>query len=176
MDIDKKQLKTAGNYAEALLKIGADRLYAQLKSVTEIINGSKELKMFFENPLVSANDKKEIIFKIFGKDFDLQIINILNVLADNKRLDIINTVLYCFEEKYETVKNISKVKIISAVEMNTESKNRLIKILTQKLNQKIVPEYKIKKDIIGGLIIKINDKIIDLSLNTKINNMEKQLI
>lgn len=181
MDIDKKQLKTAGNYAEALFKIGqeqnsVDKLYTQLKSVTEIINSSKELKKFFENPLVSANDKKEIVFKIFGKDFDLQIINILNVLADNKRMNILNTILYCFENMYENVKNISKVKIISAVEMNTESKNRIIKILTEKLNQKIIPEYKIQSNIIGGLIIKVQDKIIDLSLNTKINNMEKQLI
>ena len=181
MNIDKKQLKIAKNYAEALFKIGkeqnsADKLYSQLKNVIEIIRNSNELKGFFENPLISSNDKKEIIYKIFGKDFDLQIINILNLLADNKRMELIGTVYYCFEGLYENMSNIKRVSVTSAIELSSDNKNRLEKILEIKTGSKILPTYKIKKEIVGGLIIKIGDKKIDLSLASKISNMEKQLI
>ena len=180
MNIDKKQLKTARNYSDALLKIGisqndTEKLYNQLGEVVNILNTSKDLKLFLENPLISANDKKEIIYKVFGSDFDLQIINLLNILADNKRCKLIETVYYCYEKDYEQLNNISRIKVISAVEMNKESKNRLLETLKNKLGQQIIPEYLIQKEILGGLIIKIGDKIIDLSLNKKIKDMEKQL-
>lgn len=181
MTIDKKHLKITNNYANALLKIGkeqnsADKLYKQLREIVDILNISKDLKLFFENPLISVNDKKEIIYKVFGKNFDLQIINLLNMLADNKKLNLLETIYYCFEKLYEKSNEILRVRIISAVEMNSESKSRLIKILEKKSGCKIITEYAIKNDIIGGLIIKINDKVIDLSLASKIKNMEKQLI
>ena len=181
MAIDKKQLKTAKNYSEALFQIGSaqndvEKLYNQFKNITEILKSSEQLKDFLENPLVSANDKKEIIYKIFGKDFDLQLINIMNLLADNKRFELLETVLYCFEELYEQKNNISKISVISAVEINGNSKKRLENILSQKTGKNIIPEYLIKEDIIGGIIIKINDKIIDLSLAKKIENMERQII
>ena len=181
MNIDKKQLHIAKNYAEALFKIGKeqnsiDKLYVQLRDVCQIIKESNDLKTFLENPLINTNDKKEIIYKIFGKGFDLQIINILNLLADNKRMKLINTIYFSYEKLYEEIAKIQKITVISAVELNNDSKNRLENIIKFKIGQTIIPTYKIKKEIIGGLIIKIGDKIIDLSLNSKINNMEKQLI
>ena len=181
MEIDKKQLNISKNYAEALFRIGKEqndneKLYSQLADVVKIIDNSNDLKTYFENPLISANDKKEIIYKVLGKDFDLQIINLLNLLADNKRLKLIGTVFYCYENLYEKQNDISKITVVSAIEMNEETKSRLKEKLENKLNKKIVPEYKTDKAIIGGLVIKIQDKIIDLSINKKIKDMEKQLI
>lgn len=180
MNINKKQLKIANNYANALFRIGKeqnsiDKLYKQLKEIVNVIENSDDLKQFFKNPLISANDKKEIIYKVFGKKFDLQIINLLNILSDNKKLNLIETIDYCFEKLYEKSNEILKVNVISAVEMNTESKNRLTKILEKKSKCKIFPEYEIKNDILGGLIIKFNDKVIDLSLSSKIRGMKTQL-
>lgn len=181
MNIDKKQLNIAKNYSEALLKIGreqndTEKLYLQLSDVVKILETSSDLKKFFENPLISANDKKDIIYKVFGKEFDLQIINLLNLLADNKRLNLVETVYYTYEKAYEEYKNISRIKVVSAVIPNNESKIRLQNIIQKKLNKKTTIEYEIDNSIIGGLVIKIGNKIIDLSINKKIKEMEKQII
>ena len=98
------------------------------------------------------------------------------MLADNKRLSFIETVCYCFEKLYEETNSISKVEVCSAVEMKEETKNRLVEVLQRKLNCKVIPTYCVKEDILGGLVIKINDKIIDLSLSSKIKDMGKILI
>ena len=181
MNIEKRELNIAKNYAKALLKItkvqnSSEEIYSQMKELVEIINKSNELKSFLENPLVSSDDKKDIIYKVFGKDFDLQIINLLNLLADNKRLHLTETILYCYEKLYEKINSISKVTIISAVDIPENSKKRLKSVLEQKLKGDIIPNYQINNDIIGGLVIKIEDKVVDLSLKSKIKNMEKQLI
>ena len=74
-----------------------------------------------------------------------------------------------------SLNNIVKPQIISAVELNEEQKNRIINKLQTKLSKIIQPEYEIKPDIIGGLIIEIDDRTIDCSLKTKFDNMKKQL-
>ena len=181
MYIDKKNLKIADNYAKALLKAGkelglCEKLYKDFKEVIEITESSKDLKSFIENPLISSADKKEIIYKVFGKDFDLQIINLLNLLVDGNRTPLIDTVFYCFEKMYENENSILKAEIISAVEINEKNKARLYEVLKKKSGCEIIPEYKTDETILGGLIIKIRDKQIDLSLNSKFKNMEKQLI
>ena len=77
---------------------------------------------------------------------------------------------------YEKEEDISKVTVTSVIEMNEATKSRLEDVLSKKLNAKIIPEYKIKSEIIGGLVINIKDTIINLSLKEKIKKMEKQLI
>lgn len=181
MEIDKKQLNIAKNYAKAFYKICItqnciDKLYQELKDVAETIEKSTDFKTFLENPLISTNDKKEMIYKIFGKDFDLQIINFLNLLTDNKRLSLINTIISEYKELYEENKNIVRVKIISVILPNRESKDKLENILKNKLNKEIIFEYETDRNIIGGLIIKIGNSIIDLSLHKKIENMEKKVV
>lgn len=181
MNIDKKELNIAKNYAKALLTIteeqsSSEQIYNQFKDIIQILYNSEDLKEFLSNPLISASDKKEIIYKVFGKDFDLQLINLLNTLADNKRLYLAETVLYSYGQLYENTNNISNVTVISAVDIPEENKKKLIDILKRKLCGEVIPDYQINDDIIGGLIIKIKDKVIDLSLKSKITEMEKQLI
>lgn len=180
MKTDKKYLTTAKNYSNALIKIAkeqnrAEILYQNFLSVIQIFQKSKDLYEFLVNPLVSDNDKKEIIYKVFKDEADLQLINLMNLLIDNKRFTLIETVFYCFEKEYEVFKNLSKITVISAIELSEESKNRLMEILEKKLGEKVIPEYSTDKKIVGGLIIKMQDRIIDLSIHTKIKNMEKQL-
>ncbi len=181
MSTDKKQLKTSKNYAEALFAIGekmnsCEKFYNELSSVIEILYVSKDLNEFLNNPLISHSDKKDVIYKVFGKDFDLQIVNLLNVLVDNNRTQLIKTICECYEKIYDKKNSVSKIEIISAIELSQDNKTRLVEVLSGRLGQKIVPEYKINEEIIGGLIIKIQDTFIDLSLENRIKTMKKQLI
>ena len=50
-----------------------------------------------------------------------------------------------------------------------------MKLQQIKLSKKVIPEYKIDENIIGGLLIELDDKTIDCSLKTKFDNMKKQL-
>ena len=59
--------------------------------------------------------------------------------------------------------------------ITTEQKNRIVEKLQNKMSKTIIPEYQVNPDIIGGLIIEIEDKTVDCSLKTKFENMQKQL-
>ena len=80
-----------------------------------------------------------------------------------------------FSITYNKEKNIVKPVITSAVELDNNQKSVLLSKLESKLNKKVEPEYVISSDIIGGLVIEIEDKTIDCSLKAKFDNMQKQL-
>ena len=75
----------------------------------------------------------------------------------------------------DNIHNIVKPIIISAIDLNEQQKQRLVSKLSLKLNKHIIPEYIINPQIIGGLIIELDDKTIDFSIQTKFENMKKQL-
>ena len=97
-------------------------------------------------------------------------------MVDSARIDTISAVLNQFAKLYNTSENIVKPIIKSAVELNSEQKSAVEYKLQTKLNKRIIPEYVVDTDIIGGLVIEIEDKTIDCSLRNKFDNMQKQLV
>ena len=180
MECNVKNAKPAKRYSNALFKSAIevdllDKIYNDIVFVNETININANLKEFIENPIISVNDKKEVIDKLFSPHIDKITIDFLFVLADVSRLDILSDVLYQLSIKYNEEKNIIKPKIISAVELTENQKRKLIEKIEAKLSKKIMPEYITDSDIIGGLILKIKDKTVDCSLKTKFYNMKQQL-
>lgn len=179
--IDLKQIKIAKKYAEALLSIATDNgqvrdVFNELKSIETILIQSKDLTEFLSNPVISIADKLDVVNQIFNTNFSQTVINFLKLLVENSRFNIFNEVLSVYSDKLDELDNITKVKVVSAIEINDFIKARLIEKLEYKLSKKVVIDYRINPEIIAGLIIEVNDKTIDTSIKTKLNSIKKQLI
>ncbi len=178
--LDVKNIKTARKYANALLESAkekniADEVEDNLVLITQTINMNEELKNLLFSPIIKINDKKEVLGKVFYSHINKETLEFLYLLSDNNRLNIIFEVLECYIKALNSEKNIVKPIITSAVELDESQKNRIKEKLSNKLSKIIIPEYKTDNDIIGGIIIEIEDKTIDCSLRTKFENMRKQL-
>ena len=177
---DIKNIKTAKRYSNALLKSAIEagsleRIYNDIIFVDETIKLNSQLKGFMENPVIKNADKKDVLNKLFSVHIDKITLDFLFVLTDAGRIDILDEVLNQFSYRYNEENNIIKPEIISAVELTDEQKLRITQKLEKKFDKKIMPEYKVNSDIIGGLIVEIDDKTIDCSLKTKFYNMKQQL-
>lgn len=175
-----KNIKTAKRYSNALLKSAIEansleKIYNDIIFVDETIRVNSQLKNFIENPVIKNADKKDVLNKLFSMHIDKITLDFLFVLLDSGRIDILNEVLNQFAFRYNEENNIIKPEIISAVELTDEQKLRITEKLEKKFDKKIIPEYTINSDIIGGLIVEIGDKTIDCSLKTKFYNMKQQL-
>lgn len=177
---DIKNIKIARKYSNALLEAALengilDKVYNDMVFVVETINSNEQLKDFFNSPVIKLEDKKDVINKLFSVHIEKTTLDFLLVLADSGRLDVIKEVLNQFSKSYNIENNILKPNVISAVELDEFQKQRIIEKLEVKLQRRIIPQYVVDNEIIGGLIIEIDDKTIDCSLKTKFNNMKKQL-
>ncbi len=162
-------------YANALIGLNADKntIINDLTQIIEVIEQSDDLRAILSNSSVNFNKKKEILSEIFGGKIDEKLINFLYILTEKNKINLLGEILKSFEQISAENSGISVVEIISATELNQDYKNRIINKLEQKLDKKVQPYWNIEPEIIGGLIFKIGDTVIDSSLKNKIENFSK---
>ena len=178
--IVKKDIKNAKKYAQAIFDVAKNKgiieiVYENLEFVEETIDISLELKELLENPTISLIKKKEILEALFKDKIKEDTLNFLYVIVDKNRINIISSIVYVYKELIEEYKDIIKAQVVSAVEIKEETKDRLKKELDKKLKKDVKIDYFIEEEIIGGLIIKLGDKIIDGSVRRKIEEIKNKI-
>ena len=177
---DVKNIKIARKYSNALISSAievnsADKVFQDLIFISETMKTNGQLSAFLDNPVITNTDKTDVVKKLFSVHIDKISLDFILMLLEKGRLSILNEVVNQYSCAYNRYKNIIKPTVISAIELNDEQKTRITDKLSQKFSKTIMPEYKVEPDIIGGLIIEIDDKTIDCSLKSKFENMKKQL-
>ncbi len=173
---------TAKNYAESLMQVGKDgvmsydAILSDLNNIKEIISSSKELVDVMENPAISVKNKNEILNSVFSNQINPKLINFLKVLIEKNRFDELNQIIAAFSSDVDEINNIKRVEVVSAVEVSDDRKQRLIEKLQNKLQKTVIANWVLDDSIIGGLVIRIDDNIIDNSLRNKLENLSKNII
>ena len=175
-NIDIKNIKVAKRYSHALAQSAdkdIDEILENLKSINEVIFENQDLRTFFLHPIISLKDKKETLKSALQDKVNILTLNFIETLLDENRFGIFKTIYELFKKEADKIKNKQEVEIISAVDINEKSKKMLEEKLKTKLNKDVVLNYSKNQDILGGFIIKIEDKVIDLSLKTKFETLTK---
>ena len=164
-------------YSKAIFEIAEEKnqvkeIYEMLNSAMVLYRTDKEFKNFILNPLIDNEQKKSVLNKIFGKD-NSENLNILLYILDKGRMNCIKYIVAEYLKIYYRKNRILDVKATFTKELTDEQKKKLINKLSQKTGKEINLEIKIDKDILGGGIIKIGDKIIDGSIRRELDNWKK---
>ena len=164
-------------YSKAIFEIAEEKkqvkeIYEMLNSAMVLYRTDKEFKNFILNPLIDNEQKKSVLNEIFGKD-NSENLNILLYILDKGRMNCIKYIVAEYLKIYYRKNRILDVKATFTKELTDEQKKKLIDKLSQKTGKEINLEIKIDKDILGGGIIKIGDKIIDGSIRRELDNWKK---
>ena len=164
-------------YSKAIFEIAEEKnqvkeIYEMLNSAMVLYRTDKEFKNFILNPLIDSEQKKSVLNKIFGKD-NSDNLNILLYILDKGRMNCIKYIVAEYLKIYYRKNRILDVKATFTKELTDEQKKKLIDKLSQKTGKEINLVIKVDKDILGGGIIKIGDKIIDGSIRRELDNWRK---
>ena len=164
-------------YSKAIFDIAEEK--KQVKEIYELLNSAmvlyrtdKEFKNFIRNPLISNEEKKLVLNEIFGKD-NRDNLNILLYILDKGRINCIKYIVAEYLKIYYRKNRILDVRATFTKELTDEQKKKLIDKLSQKTGKEINLEIKIDKNILGGGVIRIGDKIIDGSIRRELDNWKK---
>ena len=164
-------------YSKAIFDIAEEK--KQVKEIYELLNSAmvlyrtdKEFKNFIRNPLISNEEKKLVLNEIFGKD-NRDNLNILLYILDKGRINCIKYIVAEYLKIYYRKNRILDVRATFTKELTDEQKKKLIDKLSQKTGKEINLEIKIDKNILGGGVIRIGDKIIDGSIRRELDNWRK---
>lgn len=179
---NKNNISIAKRYAKSLIELmldsenNRDEVVEDLKNVKEILVSSPELNSAMTNPVVSAQDKEEIIKSVFEKDTKEVTRNFLKLLVQKNRFNLIFYIIDAFNQLLDKINNLVQIKVTGAVELDNSEKEDIQNKLKEKLNKEINIAYEVDDSIIAGLIYKIEDDVLDTSFIHKLEELKKELI
>ena len=167
----------ADRYASALYELSAetkcvDEVLKDLLMIQYYIKHNNDLKLLIKSPLISSNEKMNIVKKILS-DHSPNILtsNFIKVISHNKRINFLPIII----SRYNTINSEKRGDVIADItsaEVLTDQQKKEIKDqLRSILGEKLSLSFNINKKIIGGLIVKVGSKMIDSSLDSKINKL-----
>lgn len=152
-----------------------DNFEEEFKKITDIILKNLDLKKFLTDPSIPTPEKIKTAFEILGDDY----INTTRAaLATMITMDIIESVNEIYKKLVLIINKIKSqilVEVVSAISLDDKLMNEIKKSIDEKTGLDVRLKNIVDKNIIGGLLIKIGDKIIDLSIKSKIDDLKTRL-
>ena len=126
-------------------------------------------------PRLTSTEKATTFNEVCGDKFDAQAQNFIRVIAENDRLALLPDIFALFElYKAEQEKSID-VEVTSAFALNTEQQDKLAKVLSARLSREVRLHAVEDSSLIGGVVIRAGDLVIDGSVRGKIAKLAEAL-
>ncbi len=173
--------KVAIRYATSLLessveKKNLERTAEDMQIVLNAILSSSLLRRFLENPVVKTEQKKSILKEIFEKRVSSDTLNFIEFVVDKNRENALKDIAEKFLELKDEYSGVARVFIKSAYELSSEQKSLIEKRFESILNKKIIANYSVDENVIGGFVAKVKDTVYDASISHQLELLRQQLL
>lgn len=168
-------------YALALLELAEEEnQLEEYKKEVEVLLGifheNKQLKSLFCAVKMNKEDKKNFIDQTFQKVCNTNITNFLKVMVDKGRSSYIEESLESFIQQADEKLGIMHASVVSARKLSEEDFNKIQKSLENKTKKTIILENVIDPSVISGIKVIYDNKVIDMTMASKIQNMKDEIL
>jgi len=128
-----------------------------------------------DNPSTTKEKASEAMLSVVSDQVDNQGKNFVKLLANNKRIELLPEILTLFEKHKAEYEKTADVDLTSAIELTEQQLSELAKNLESKLGCKVNINSEIDPKVMGGLIVRAGDLVIDASIRGKLNDLADSL-
>lgn len=169
----KKQENVANVYAEALIELAYEKgtpaeILADLKEVGRALKADPRALVFLVAPHIRRDAKKQVIDHAFGGKVSDIVTNFLKVLVDKGRQDLLPMLIERFEGLYHDRQGETVVSVKAAVALEDRERDKLKQSLKRRLKREIILEERVDPALLGGLVIRVGDTVVDGSLRHRL--------
>lgn len=167
-------------YANSLFDVALahhvqDKVNDELIFLQTVLNENPEYKKMLSTPVISRDIKCSMLTNAFEKKISEFTLNLLKVLVDNNRFNLINEIVYEYQQIYNNYCGIMVVTAVTATVLNDQLKTKLINKLTKVTGKKVQLVSVVDKSIIGGIKLKYNNTEIDSTIKSKLNQLKQNI-
>lgn len=167
-------------YAKALFDLACNehnenQYLDNLKAVYDVIINDQEVLKVFNHPRIDLLEKKEIIKKTFENYVSKEFLHFLYVVLENNRLNCLEDIIDSYQSYLNDYLNLSNVVVYSKYKLTEEETLNLKKKLEVYLEKKINLNINTDDNLIGGIVIKVDGKIIDASILNQMLDLKNVL-
>jgi len=176
-----KNLAIARCYAKALLLIGKEdgntEIYRkELDEFADLVAREDELRTVISNPIYHYDGRKTVLQKVISKLEISQVMeSFLLLLFAKGRIGFLDSIADFYQKIADELKGVARASLVSASELSSETIDKIRQALAKKTGKEIILTVDQDKALIGGIVTRIGDLVLDGSVKTQLLNMRESL-
>lgn len=172
----------AQTYGEALFEIAmeenlSDIMLEEVQAIGDILKQNPDFDKMMLHPKISKIEKQDIMKNVFEGKVSNEMIGFLELVLSKERYVDLKDIFDYFVDKMKEEKKIGVAYVTTAAEISEEKK----KVIENKLLEttgylKMEMHFAVDPELIGGMVIRIKDRVVDSSIRTKLAEIRKELL
>ncbi len=175
-----KEIEAADRYARAIFELAEEKrtteaLVCELDLVSSAATKNRQFLELLLSPFVKLEEKQALIQAVLGQGSGVLSSRFLTLLALKKRLALLPVIVEQLQIRLNRKNGIKEVTVVSGRELNSEAQQKLQETLEQKIRMKILMHLKTDARLIGGVQVRIENRLIDGSIRASLNQLGSRL-
>ena len=174
--------ETSERYSRALFEVAnetneLDKIENDVRNFQSLFNSSSEIKNFIQNPSQSKNTQNNVI-NLMSENlgFSKNLKNFFLLLIEKRRIFFVKKISESFLRLCSKKRGEIKASLISSKELSSNELDKISKDLSKSMRSIIKLDYKVDKDLIGGLKLQLGSFMIDTSIKNKLKKYEQAML
>lgn len=172
--------RVARRYAAALFTAALEgglvpQVQDDLGRVRDIVRASPDLEKALTAPRVPLEAKHRVIDRIFAEAVSPLTLDFLHLCLDKRRPQLMEAVAEHYAALRDEHENIVRARVTTAVELSEELRQRLIQALEKRTGRRVMAEFRVEPDVLGGVLTIIGDTVVDGSLRSDVAQLGQKL-
>ena len=151
-----------------------DEIREQLGQFADALNENRDLAIFFFSPYFSTPEKKDGLTKTV-EDADETLINFLELLIEKHRMPAVFRIRRYYDGLWEQENKILPVQISTATKLDDATVKQIGDRIAEETDQKIELTTDVDPDILGGVVLRVGNSILDASIRNRLDNLRKHV-
>ncbi len=166
--------RVATRYAKSLIELAiekgvVDKVHDDMKMFAELCQNNRDFLLMLKNPIINHDRKRKILHQLFEGKVEPSTIAIFDIITRKNREEYLPAIANEFVSQYRTHKNIQKAVVTTPFPLTGELRAKFREMIAQQTGgMSIELEEKVDEELIGGFILKIGDKLMDNSVQHKL--------
>ena len=174
------ELRTlARPYAKAAFSAAQDQKqlaeWSEVLTVAGQITANEDIRQLLASPGTEEQKKADMILECVGDNVTESVRNFLMILAANRRLSLLPEIAALFNTYRADFERTVDIEVTSAYELTDEQQQKLAQALSTKLERQVSLAASMDKSLIGGVIVRTGDMVIDASVRGKLTKLADAL-
>ncbi|SFG49600.1 F-type H+-transporting ATPase subunit delta [Lachnospiraceae bacterium C7] len=168
-------------YGDALFEVAVeenrlDDIYEEVNTVIAALQDNPDLNKLMNHPKIDKEEKIKVVENVFSSFASKEVVGLIRMLVEKGRYNDLDKVLEYFVERVKEFKHIGVCYVTSAMELSdTQKANVEKKLLDTTKYVHFEMHYTVDSSIIGGMVIRIGDRVVDSSVKTKLYDLTREL-
>lgn len=169
-------------YGEALFELAVeegkeDEFLGEITQLRELLVENPDFGKLMNHPKILKEDKLKVLEEVFKGRISAELLGFLHLIVTKDRYGDIDSILDYFVDEVKRLKGIGVAYVTTAINLSEVKKKEIeAKLLATTFYKKMEMHYRVDEDLIGGMVLRIGDRVVDSSVRNKLFELQRELL